>query len=79
MSENFIAHIASPQRCRPEKCCVYLSHTRLYVDFSWDSVARKNSVTFGVNVPLLLLQLAISVRPLLVSGIVQYKSYKCGN
>jgi len=33
-----VAHIASPQ---PEKYRVYRSHTRLYVDFSWDSVERK--------------------------------------
>jgi len=36
----------------PGKYCVYRSHTRLYVDFSWDSVARINSFAFGVNAPL---------------------------
>jgi len=49
-----VAHIAwlqTPQTRRPGKYCVYRSHTRLYVDFSWDSVARKNSFAFGVNTP----------------------------
>jgi len=46
-----VPHIALPQMRRPEKCCVYRSHTRLYVDFSWDSVARRNCVAFGVNAP----------------------------
>jgi len=53
-----VAPIASPQspqspqtRC-PGKYRVYRSHTRLYIDFSWDSVARKNSFAFGVNAPL---------------------------
>jgi len=36
----------------PDKCRVYGSHTRPYVDFSWDSVAQKNLDAFGVNVPL---------------------------
>ncbi|TNN61340.1 hypothetical protein EYF80_028467 [Liparis tanakae] len=36
-----VAHIASPQTHRPGKYHVYHSHKRLYVDFSWDSVARK--------------------------------------
>jgi len=44
-----VAHIASPQTRRSGKYRVYRSHTRLYVDFSWDSVARKNSFAFGVN------------------------------
>jgi len=50
-----VAHIASPQTPqtrRPEKYRVYRSHMCLYVDFSWDSVARKNSFAFGVNAPL---------------------------
>jgi len=47
-----VAHIASPQTPRPENYRVYLSHTRLYVDFSWDSVARKQTIAFGVNAPL---------------------------
>jgi len=46
-----VAHITSPQTRRPGKYRVYRSHTRLYVDFSWDSVARKNSLAFGVNAP----------------------------
>jgi len=41
----------SPTLRRPGKCCVHRSHTRLYVDFSWDSAARKNRVAFGVNAP----------------------------
>ncbi|TNN73489.1 hypothetical protein EYF80_016279 [Liparis tanakae] len=41
-----VAHIASPQTRRPDKYRVYRSHARLYVDFSWDSVTRKNSLRF---------------------------------
>jgi len=47
-----VAHIASPQTRRPGKYRVYRSHARLYVDFTWDSVARKNSFAVGVNAPL---------------------------
>jgi len=46
-----VGHIASPQTRRPGKHCVYRSHTRLYFDFSWDSVAQKNCFAFGVNAP----------------------------
>jgi len=49
-----VAHIASPQTRRPVKYRVYRRHTHLYVDFSWDSVARKYSFAFGVNAPLVL-------------------------
>jgi len=42
---------ASPTSRRPGTYRVYHSHTRLYVDFSWDSVARKNSFAFGANAP----------------------------
>ncbi|TNN58865.1 Protein cornichon 3 [Liparis tanakae] len=34
-----VGHIASAQTRRPEKCRVYRSHKRLYVDFTWDSIA----------------------------------------
>jgi len=47
-----IAPPQTPQTRRPEKYRVYRSHKRLYVDFSWDSVARKNRFAFGVNAPL---------------------------
>jgi len=40
------------KRVAHKKYRVYHSHTHLYVDFSWDSVARKNSFAFGVNAPL---------------------------
>ncbi|TNN37186.1 hypothetical protein EYF80_052646 [Liparis tanakae] len=40
------AHIASAQTRRPGKYLVYLSHTRPYVDFSWDSVAWKKKFSF---------------------------------
>jgi len=46
-----VAPNASPQTRWPEKYRVYRSHTRLYVDFSWDSVTRKNCFAFGVNAP----------------------------
>jgi len=49
-----VAHIAPPQTRRPGKYRIYRSHTRLYVDFSWDSVAQKNSFAFGVNAPLVV-------------------------
>jgi len=51
--ENCAAGNASPTSRRPEKYRVYRSHKRLYVDFSWDSVAWKNNFAFGVNAPLL--------------------------
>jgi len=44
-----VGNIASPQMRRPGK---YRSHKRLYVDISWDLVARKNSFAFVVNAPL---------------------------
>jgi len=50
-----VAHITSPQTPQtrnPGKYRVYRSHTRLYVDFSWDLVTRKNSFAFGVNAAL---------------------------
>jgi len=46
---------ASPTLLRPKhpKRAAWknVSHARLYVHFSWDSVARKNRVAFGVNAP----------------------------
>jgi len=50
--ENWAAETASPQKRRQKKYRISRSHARLYVDFSWDSVARKNNVAFGVNAPL---------------------------
>jgi len=47
-----VAHIASPQTRRLKKYRVYRSHMCLYIDFTWDSVAQKNSFAFGVNAPL---------------------------
>jgi len=57
-----VAHIASPQMPqtrRPGKYCVYRSHKRLYLDFSWDSVAQKNSFAFGANAPLVTRKLTL--------------------
>jgi len=45
LGENLAAVNALPtsrRPKRPQKYCVYRSHARLDVDFSWDSVARKN-------------------------------------
>jgi len=42
---------ASPTSRRPKRAA-RINITRLYVDFSWDSVARKISFAFGVNAPL---------------------------
>jgi len=53
--DNCAAENASPETRRQEKCSVYRSQARRYVDFWWDTVARKNlfwCVTFSHNVLL---------------------------
>jgi len=49
------AKIAPLKTRRPGKYRVHRSHTRLYIDFSWDSVARKNLIAFGENAHLQVL------------------------
>jgi len=46
--------IAPLKMRRPGKYRVYRSHTRLYVDFTWDWVAQLFFFAFGVNAPLAL-------------------------